>query len=292
MKTEFQQKVTFYLTNKTLNMKHLFLICLAISSLGFSQDYAIMSYNVKLDYPQEGDNSWTNRKPFFINQLKFYEPDVLGVQEAMPNQMKDMDSLLVDYSYVGVGRDDGKNEGEFSAIFYKKDTFNFLKSDTFWLSDTPNEVSMGWDAVCNRVCTYALLEDKKSGNVFWVFNTHFDHVGKEAKKNSAALIMEKIEELNTQNYPVILTGDFNMEVNHDNLRPIKKTLQDSKAIAELTFGPEGTFNGFQFDKPVTRRIDFAFVSSEITVTKYAVLSDNWNLQYPSDHLPVYVEIRL
>jgi endonuclease/exonuclease/phosphatase family metal-dependent hydrolase len=151
---------------------------------------------------------------------------------------------------------------------------------------------MGWDAVCNRVCTYALLEDKKSGNVFWVFNTHFDHVGKEAKKNSAALIMEKIEELNTQNYPVILTGDFNMEVNHDNLRPIKKTLQDSKAIAELTFGPEGTFNGFQFDKPVTRRIDFAFVSSEITVTKYAVLSDNWNLQYPSDHLPVYVEIRL
>ncbi|WP_179318120.1 endonuclease/exonuclease/phosphatase family protein [Winogradskyella helgolandensis] len=273
-------------------MKYLFLLCFAFSSRAFAQDFSIMSYNIKLDYPKEGENSWTNRKPFFINQLKFYEPDVLGVQEAMPNQMKDMDSLLVDYSYVGVGRDDGKDAGEYSALFYKTDKFNIIKSGTFWLSDTPQEVSMGWDAVCNRVCTYALFEDKISGKTFWVFNTHFDHIGKEARKNSAVVIIEKIKELNTKNYPVVLTGDFNMEPNHDSIKFIKTTLKDSKKIAKLTFGPEGTFNGFHFDKPVTRRIDFIFVSENVDVSKYAVLSDNWNLHYPSDHLPILVTLRL
>ncbi|WP_178983366.1 endonuclease/exonuclease/phosphatase family protein [Winogradskyella helgolandensis] len=273
-------------------MKYLLIVCFAFSNLSFAQDFSIMSYNIKLDYPKEGENSWTNRKPFFINQLKFYEPDVLGVQEAMPNQMKDMDSLLVDYSYVGVGRDDGKDAGEYSALFYKTDKFNIIKSGTFWLSDTPQEVSMGWDAVCNRVCTYALFQEKISGKIFWVFNTHFDHIGKEARKNSAVVIIEKIKELNTENYPVVLTGDFNMEPNHDSIKFIKTKLKDSKKIAKLTFGPEGTFNGFHFDKPVTRRIDFIFVSENVDVSKYAVLSDNWNLHYPSDHLPILVTLRL
>lgn len=271
-------------------MKYLLILVFTISSFGFAQDFSIMSYNIKLDYPKEGENSWTNRKPFFSNQIKFYEPDVLGVQEAMPNQMKDMDSLLTNYSFVGVGRDDGNNEGEYSAIFYKKEKFNLIKSNTFWLSQTPDKVGMGWDAVCNRVCTYALLEDKMSGKHFWVFNTHFDHVGIEARKNSAILIIKKIKELNAENYPVILTGDFNMEPDHESIIYIKKTLKDSKDIANVIFGPQGTFNGFHFDKPVVRRIDYAFVSNSVEVIKYAVLSDNWNLKYPSDHLPVYVEI--
>lgn len=273
-------------------MKYLLIICFTFSSLCFSQDFSVMSYNIKLDYPKEGENSWTNRKPFFINQLKFYEPDVLGVQEAMPNQMKEMDSLLVDYSYVGVGRDDGKDSGEYSAIFYKTDKFNIVKSGTFWLSETPEKVSMGWDAVCNRICTYALFEDKVSGKIFWMFNTHFDHVGKEARKNSAVVIIKKIKELNNENYPVVLTGDFNMEPNHDSIQYIKTTLKDAKEIAKLTFGPEGTYNGFHFNKPVTRRIDFAFVSETVEISKYAVLSDNWNLHYPSDHLPILITLRL
>ena len=273
-------------------MKNILIIVFAISSLGFAQDFSIMSYNIKLDYPKEGKNSWTNRKPFFINQIKFYEPDVLGVQEAMPNQMKDMDSLLVNYSFVGVGRDDGKDEGEFSAIFYKTAKFNIVKSNTFWLSETPEKVGMGWDAVCNRICTYVLLEDKISGKMFWVFNTHFDHVGAEARKNSATLIIKKIKELNTENHPVVLTGDFNMESDHESIVHIKKTLKDSKDIADITFGPEGTYNGFHFDRPVTRRIDFAFVSKDVHVNKYAVLSDNWDLQYPSDHMPVFIKINL
>lgn len=272
-------------------MRNFLIILSVITSFSVSsQDLKIMTYNIKLDYPKEGKNSWTNRKPFMVNQIKFYEPDILGVQEAMPNQMKDLDSLLTDYSFVGVGRDDGKNEGEFSAIFYNNEKLKALQSSTFWLSETPDKVGMGWDAVCNRVCTYALFENQQTKQKFWVFNTHFDHVGKEARKNSAILILDKIKSLNTENYPVFLTGDFNMNPDDDSILYIKETLRDSREIAKIDFGPEGTFNGFHFDQPVTRRIDYIFVSGNVKVNKYAVLSDNWDLKYPSDHLPVLINI--
>ena len=257
-----------------------------------AQELNVMSYNIKLDAPKEGKNSWTNRKPFFINQIKFYEPDVLGVQEAMPNQMKEMDSLLVDYSFIGVGRDDGKDAGEYSAIFYKKKKFKVIESGTFWLSETPDKVSMGWDAVCNRVCTYGLFENLKTGKKFYLFNTHFDHVGEVARVESAILIDKKIKEINTKDYPVVLSGDFNMEDTHKSIQFLSKSLKDSKEVSELTFGPVGTFNGFHFDKPVTRRIDYLFVSKNIDVKKYAVLSDSWDLKYPSDHFPIMISFDL
>nr|WP_243472641.1 endonuclease/exonuclease/phosphatase family protein [Winogradskyella sp. MH6] len=274
-------------------MRHIITLLIVLITFSVaSQDLKIMTYNIKLDYPKEGKNSWTNRKPFMVKQIKFHEPDVLGVQEAMPNQMKDLDSLLTNYSFVGVGRDDGKDEGEYSAIFYKKNDLEVVESSTFWLSQTPDKVSMGWDAVCNRVCTYALFQDKKTNKKFWVFNTHFDHVGKEARTKSAVLILDKIKSLNIENHPVFLTGDFNMEPDHESIDYITQTLKDSKAISEIDFGPEGTFNGFHFDQPVTRRIDYIFVSEDVEVNKYAVLSDNWNMQYPSDHLPVLIEAKL
>jgi len=267
-------------------------LCFFSALNSHAQDLSVMTYNIKLDYPKEGENSWTNRKPFFIGLLKFHEPDIFGVQEAMPNQMKEMDSLLADYSFVGVGRDDGKDEGEYSAIFYKKDKFKVLESSTFWLSQTPDKVTMGWDAVCNRVCTYALFQNKDTKQKFWMFNTHFDHVGVEARKNSATLIIQKIKEINKNGLPVILTGDFNMEDTHESIQFIKQHLRDSKAISKLVFGPSGTFNNFEFEKPVTRRIDFIFVSPEITVDKYGVLSDSWDCKYPSDHLPVFVKVNI
>ncbi|MAB48053.1 MAG: endonuclease/exonuclease/phosphatase [Flavobacteriaceae bacterium] len=274
-------------------MRHIITLLIVLITFSVaSQDLKIMTYNIKLDYPKEGKNSWTNRKPFMVKQIKFYEPDVLGVQEAMPNQMKDLDSLLTNYSFVGVGRDDGKDEGEYSAIFYKKNDLEVVESSTFWLSQTPDKVSMGWDAVCNRVCTYALFQDKKTNKKFWVFNTHFDHVGKEARTKSAVLILDKIKSLNKEGSPVFLTGDFNMDPDHESIDYITQTLKDSKAISEIDFGPEGTFNGFHFDQPVTRRIDYIFVSEDVEVNKYAVLSDNWNMQYPSDHLPVLIEAKL
>lgn len=273
-------------------MRHLFQIVAFLFLLNANaQEISLMSYNIKLDYPKEGENSWENRKPFFIGQLKFYSPDILGVQEAMPNQMKDMDSLLNDYSYVGVGRDDGKDSGEYSAIFYNKTKFKVIKSSTFWLSETPDKVSMGWDAVYNRVCTYALFENIKNKERFWVFNTHFDHVGVTARANSTNLILSKIKELANGKSPVFLMGDFNLEPETENIQLIKGTLEDSKDVSQMQpFGPSGTFNGFKFDEAVTRRIDYIFVSKKnIKVKKYAVLSDNEDLKYPSDHLPVYIE---
>lgn len=273
-------------------MKNLFyLLVLCFSVILNAQKHSIMTYNIKLDYPKEGENSWKKRKPFMIGQIQFYEPGIFGVQEALPNQMKDIDSILVDYNFVGAGRDDGKNNGEYSAIFYNKKNYRVLKSSTFWLSETPDKVSIGWDAVCNRVCTYALFQNSKTKDFFWVFNTHFDHIGKVARTKSSELIINKIEELNSKKYPVILMGDFNLEPENKNIKYIKQYLRDSKEVSlSQPFGPSGTFNGFRFNKPVTRRIDYIFVSSEISVKKYAILSDSKDCKYPSDHLPVYLEL--
>ncbi|TVZ57856.1 endonuclease/exonuclease/phosphatase family metal-dependent hydrolase [Flavobacteriaceae bacterium MAR_2010_105] len=255
-----------------------------------AQELTLMTYNIKLDYPKEGENSWHNRKPMLLGQIHFYQPDVLGVQEVMPDQMKDMDKALTEYDFVGVGRDDGKDEGEYSAIFYKPETLNLIESSTFWLSQTPDQVSMGWDAVCNRVCTYALFENKKTQGRFWVFNTHFDHVGVTAREESAKLIIQKIERLNTDNFPVMLMGDFNMEDDHKSIQFINQFLKDSKDISiQSPFGPSGTFNNFDFHKPVERRIDYIFVSPSVEVNAYAVLSDSKDCKYPSDHLPVLIK---
>ena len=276
-------------------MKLKLIVVLFFFFTGFyaQNNMVFLTYNIKLDYPKDGENSWANRKPFMVKQLQFYEPDIFGVQEAMPNQMKDLDSLLTDYNFVGVGRDDGNNQGEYSAIFYKSNQFKVLNTSTFWLSETPGKVSMGWDAVCNRVCSYALFENKNTNKQFYVFNTHFDHIGVEARKNSAVLIIQKIKEINTEMYPVILMGDFNMQENHESIQYISKYLKDSKSVSELgPFGPSGTFNGFIFNEPVTERIDFIFVSSEIKVEKYAVLSDSEDCRYPSDHLPVLIKVNV
>ena len=284
-----------YLKMKIYNVITLLLILiLSMNQEMQSQEtIKLMTYNIKLDYPKEGENSWMERKDFMIGQIKFYEPDIFGIQEGMPNQMKDMDGMLANYSFVGVGRDDGKDEGEYSAIFYNKNKYSIIESATFWLSQTPDKVSMGWDAVCNRVCTYALFEDTVTKTKFWVFNTHFDHVGKVARYESSQLIIKKIKELNTENYPVALMGDFNLEEDNESIQFILKYLQDSKAVSKSgAFGPSGTFNAFEFHKPVTRRIDYIFVNESVTVNKYAVLSDSRDCKYPSDHLPVYVEVML
>lgn len=254
-----------------------------------AQQISVMTYNIKLDYPKEGENSWATRKPYFINQLKANAPDILGVQEALPNQMKDMDSLLTDYHFVGVGRDEG-NKGEHSAIFYKKDLFEVIETSTFWLSETPEKASLGWDAAYNRICTYALFKNRNTGNRFWVFNTHLDHVGVKAQVEGAKLILNKIKHINKQNLPVILMGDFNMEATHESIQHISKSLRDSKSITNKVMGPLGTFNNFEFEKPVTRRIDYIFLSEGITVNKYSVLSDSYVGHYPSDHLPVMIDI--
>jgi endonuclease/exonuclease/phosphatase family metal-dependent hydrolase len=257
-----------------------------------AQTLKVMTYNIRLDVASDGENDWNHRKDYFTSQIKFYEPDIFGVQEAKPNQVIDIATSLLQYSNVGIGRE-GIGKGESSNIFYKKERFRVKESNTFWLSETPNEISMGWDAACNRVCTYALFKDLKTKQLFWVFNTHLDHIGEDARTKGIRLILSKIKELNTKKYPVIFMGDFNSEPNEERIIALKKVMDDSREVSqEKPFGPSGTFNNFTHKEPVTKLIDYIFISknSILKVKKYAILSDSKDLRYPSDHLPVYVEI--
>ncbi|MFO8145983.1 MAG: endonuclease/exonuclease/phosphatase family protein [Gillisia sp.] len=264
-----------------------------IFSFSLNAQIELMSYNIKYANENDGENSWSFRKDHLGSQIKFYQPDIFGVQEAVLAQLEYFEEKMPDYNYVGAGRDDGKIKGEFSAIFYDSTRFEVLKEDTFWLSETPGKVSVGWDAALPRVCTYAKFRDKNSRENFWVFNTHFDHIGEKAREESAGLIWKMIQELNSEDLPVVLMGDLNLEPNAPGIKFLSEKLNDSKTIAELDFGPEGTFNGYNFNEPVTRRIDYIFTSKgDIAVKKYAILSDSKDLKYPSDHLPVFVLLQI
>ena len=259
-----------------------------------AQELSLMTYNIRMATESDGDNAWSKRKEFLTAQVLFYAPDVMGVQEALPEQMAYLGENLTGYKHVGVGRE-GENKGEFSAIFYNAEKLELIAGDTFWLSTTPEEISTGWDAALPRICTYALFEIKETAARFYVFNTHFDHVGVEARKYSAQLILDQIREINSLNYPVFVTGDFNLEPDSEPVAVLETQLKDTfKASLSGSFGPEGTFNGFDFDQPVTRRIDYIFVgkTSPVKVLKHATLSDSKNLHYASDHLPVYTLVEI
>lgn len=263
-----------------------------ILAFGNAQSLKLMTYNIRLDIESDGENNWSHRKEYFTSQMQFYEPDIFGIQEAKPNQVNDIASALPHYNYIGIGRD-GIGKGESSNIYYKKERFKVVQNSTFWLSETPDVISKGWDAAFNRVCTYALFKDLKTKIYFWVFNTHLDHMGERARTNGIQLILSKIATLNTQKYPVVYMGDFNSKPNEERIISLKKMMLDTREISEENpFGPTGTFNGFKYNEPVTDCIDYIFISknSNFKVKKFAVLSDSKNLKYPSDHLPVYVEI--
>lgn len=258
----------------------------------YGQNLKIMTYNIRLDVASDGENAWPNRKDFFTSQIQFYAPDVFGVQEAMPNQVNDIATALPSYNHVGIARE-GDGKGESSSIFYKKDRFLVQQSNTFWLSETPDVISKGWNAAYNRVCTYALFKDLKTKKIFWVFNTHLDHIGEEARTKGLELILSKIEKVNTKGYPVFLMGDFNSEPTEERIISLKRRMNDTREISEeKPFGPSGTFNDFKHDQPVTLLLDYIFISknSNLKIKKHAVLSDSIDLKYPSDHFPVLIEI--
>ena len=257
-----------------------------------AQNLTVVSYNIRLDVASDSLNRWDNRKDFLIGQLNFHEPQVFGIQEGLLHQLEEIKKGMPGYSYLGKGREDGLKNGEFSAIFYNTDKLELLEENTFWLSETPELPSKGWDAAIKRVCTYGLFKDKNSSQNFWVFNTHFDHIGEEARKESVFLIMERIRKLNKQDLPVILTGDLNLEPDHPSILLLSSAMQDSHLLAgDKAFGPQGTFNGFKFSEPITRRIDYIFISKTgFKLLKYAILSDSKDLRYPSDHFPVLVKL--
>ncbi|MBF4484732.1 MULTISPECIES: endonuclease/exonuclease/phosphatase family protein [unclassified Flavobacterium] len=277
---------------KKINKVILVLFLLFVSGSFYGQNLKIMTYNIRLDVASDGENAWPNRKDYFTSQIQFYNPDVFGVQEATPNQVTDIALALPNYNKFGVGREEG-GTGEACTIYYKKDRFKVEQSNTFWLSETPNVVSRGWDAACNRVCTYGLFKDLKTKKTFWVFNLHLDHMGEEARVKGVQLALKKISELNTKKYPAFLMGDFNSEPDTKQIAEIKKVMDDTKDVSkEKPFGPSGTFNDFKHNEPVTLLLDYIFVSknSGLKIQKHAVLSDSKDLKYPSDHLPVLIEI--
>ena len=276
-------------------MKNIFLFILTFISFSYlteGQTYKLMTYNIRYDNPNDGDNQWSKRKEFLCDQIGFFDPDIFGIQEGLHHQVNYIDSTFSNYKFVGIGRDDGKKKGEYCAIFFNNEKFKVIKKSTFWLSQTPAKISVGWDASMERICTYVLLKNKITKQRFWVFNTHFDHIGEKARTESSKLILNKIKQLNQNDLPLLLMGDFNLKETSDPIRFLSKELYDSKTNCLLKpFGPVGTYNGFRFDQPVINRIDYIFTSkSNIQINKYAVLSDSKDLRYPSDHLPVYVEI--
>lgn len=270
----------------------LFLLAMLSTRLLPAQPITFLTYNIRFDNPADGADVWPERRDFLAAQIRFHAPDVFGIQEGLHHQVEFLQRAFPAYDRIGVGRDDGREGGEYAALFYRRDRFRALESGTFWLSPTPDTPSRGWDAALPRICTFALLRDSLTGQQIWVFNTHFDHVGAEARRAAAELIVQKIKEKNTAGYPAVIMGDLNAEPAEPPIAILKKALADARDIsAEPPFGPEGTFNGFKFHEPVTRRIDYIFAGGPtLKVLKYAVLSDSRDCHYPSDHLPVLARL--
>ncbi len=258
-----------------------------------SQSLKILTYNIRFDNPADGANGWPLRKAWLCEQIRTAGPDVFGIQEGLENQVRYIDSSFSGYRHIGVGRDDGMKEGEFSAIWYNTNKFRLVRQGTFWLSATPEKSSMGWDAACKRICTFGLFRDIASGRKFWVFNTHFDHIGVLARRNSALLILQQIETLNKAAFPVILMGDFNGDPESEPIKIITGKLNDAEhADKSMTMEPGGTFNGFDATKPATERIDFIFAGYGAKAINYQVIRESHNGKFASDHFPVLAEINL
>ena len=269
-----------------------FMVFLMFFGLSFSQDLKVMSFNIRLNVESDKENAWPERKQDVMDLLSYYHPDYFGVQEALPEQMKDIKTGLKSYDYVGVGREDGKMKGEFSAIFYDTSRLQVVKSGTFWLSETPDKPSKGWDAALNRICTYAVFRDKKSKKEWMAMNLHFDHIGNVARVKSSELILKKIKELNPDNLPLTLTGDFNLTEDSEPVKILSQNLEDSFYNSEkLHYGPVGTFTGFNVNEVPKDRIDYIFVKGFRIKSHRHVNDRRNNLLYPSDHFPVLVDLQ-
>ncbi|WAC09303.1 endonuclease/exonuclease/phosphatase family protein [Dyadobacter pollutisoli] len=268
------------------------LFALAETSFAQKNTINLATYNLRYNTANDGVNAWPNRKENVKGLIQFHEFDLFGVQEALIGQLRDVVELK-DFAFIGKGRDDGQEGGEHSAIFYRKDRFKLLNSGDFWLSETPDKPGKGWDATCcNRICSWGKFQDLKSKKEFFFFNVHFDHQGVEARRQSGHLMVKKINEIAGKS-TVLLTGDFNSTPDTEQIKTISNLLNDAHNVTkQAPYGPEGTFNSFKFDAPMDKRIDYIFVSKNIDVLKYGVLTDAKEQRYPSDHQPVVAKIEI
>ncbi|CAF1029229.1 unnamed protein product [Adineta ricciae] len=257
--------------------------------------FGVMTYNIRMDTPADGPNQWHRRKDRVVNLIRQCAPGLLGVQEALSQQMSDLQSNLSDYGSYGVGRNDGRDSGEFSAVFYRHDRFELVDKGTFWLSETPDTPgSRGWDAALPRICSWIKLRDRLTGKELCYFNTHFDHEGNTARRESARFILTRIQQIAGSTIPSILTGDFNTGPQSDAYHTILSTdvLKDAKLLSESSHsGPQGTWSTFHVASGIGDRIDYIFITpSHFKVLKHAHLTESDNNYYPSDHLPVLAEL--
>ena len=285
-----------------------------------AQDLFVGSYNIR--YVNNKDslkgNVWSKRCQVICDQLNFEQPDIFGTQECYIQQIHDLEARLDGYQHIGVAREDGKEAGEHSAIFYKKDKLKLLRNGDFWLSETPDKPSIGWDAACTRICSWGEFKDKKTRLKFFFFSLHMDHIGIVARREAAKLVVRKIREIAGEKSPVVLTGDFNVDQTNEIYQIFTQSgiLKDCYECTRLRFAENGTFNGFDSDLKSESRIDHIFVSPRFKVDRYGVLTNvYWTLsdfsqgerksenapqeisfekydrRTPSDHYPVLVRIK-
>ncbi len=255
------------------------------------QTQKIMSFNIRYENPNDGVNIWNNRKKELCDLINHSHPHIVGIQEALINQVVYLKQNLKGYNMIGVGRDDGIDKGEFSSIFHDTTIFELLDDKTFWLSQTYDTISVGWDASMERICTYGIFQNKMTRNKIFVFNTHFDHIGKKARTESAKLIIRIINSITSDNDKVILLGDFNCNPESSPIKFITQYLDDGATLCKSGLsGPTGTFNGFDSSKANNNRIDYIFVKN-FEVVSYKHIDDRMkNGNFLSDHLPVLIEV--
>ncbi len=280
------------------NLIYILLASLLISCGSKPLELNVMSYNIRYDNPDDSLNNWQYRKDVAAKIIQTKDIDIVGTQEVLHNQLVDLQERLPEYTAIGVGRQDGKEQGEYSALFYKKDRFNEVSSGYFWLSETPEVAgSKGWDGACERIATWAILKDKQTGREVFAINTHLDHVGKIARQEGVTLLLTKAAEL-SKGLPIILTGDFNATPDSDVIKHVTNTslkehLTNAKTNAKEFSGTEWTFHDFG-KIPVENRdyIDYIFVSNNIETDKFEVLPEKLDDVFLSDHVPVIAKIKI
>jgi len=253
----------------------------------------VMSFNIRYNEPRDGVNAWPNRKDKAAAVIRFHKADLVGVQEALVGQLRDLEVMLPDFAWCGVGRDDGKEKGEFSAILYRKSRFKLLETKTSWLSETPlSPGSKGWGANFPRIVTWARFRDNLTKKTFLLFNTHFDHESVRSRDESAQILLKQAQEIPGK-LPFIITGDFNTVEDSEPYRILTaqgNRIKDSgHSSLNPNFGPTSTFNAFGPLKP-KQKIDYIFVREDMTVLEHGVLADQWDGLWASDHLPVLAEV--
>lgn len=280
-------------------MKNILLLCLLIIAfVANGQSLNVMTFNIRLNTASDSLNAWTYRKDNAASQILFYDVHLLGVQEALHDQMMDLQQRLPRYKTFGGGRDDGKTKGEYSAIFYDTTRLQWLDGAMFWLSQTPEVPgSKGWDAAITRMVTWCKFKELQTQKIFFAFNTHFDHIGKLARAESAKLVLQKVKTI-AGSTPAIFTGDFNATPSDEPIKIIIDAsnpdhLTDSKAISTTPhYGPSGTFTGFAPSERDDEPIDHIFIKNGIKVLKHAALSETWHGRFSSDHFPVLAVVEL